>query len=148
MADNPQTAAGGAVSALDPSTEKDRGLMRTAMARWPKRWRGMSEEKKDLFAKILGEAGEKAGTALQTTTDIDQQCKVIGEIASIVRTAVMMEAQNQSDDHLADKNGRLADGLPTERVETSPVEIRVIGMSNTANNQANATPDRQQPTQD
>jgi len=36
------------------------------------------------------------------------------DVAAISKTLVAMEGQNQADDHVADKNGRLNVGLPTE----------------------------------
>jgi hypothetical protein len=41
-------------------------------------------------------------------------------MSSVVKTAVQMEAQQQADDHLADKNSRLDDGKATERVAMVP----------------------------
>lgn len=102
--------------------------MRTAMTRWPKRWAGLTDEKKDFFAKILGDAAEKAGTALQSAGDVDTQCKVIGEIASIVRTAVMMEAQNQSDEHKHEAYERVDSGKPTEFIRHDGITVEVPEM--------------------
>ncbi len=45
-------------------------------------------------------------------------------IASIVRTAVMMEGQNQTDHWNADKNDRLDSGKATERVGVGDIVTR------------------------
>ncbi len=43
-----------------------------------------------------------------------------------LRVLTAMEAQNQADDHLADKNARLDEGKPTERLDS--IEIVIPGM--------------------
>jgi hypothetical protein len=42
-------------------------------------------------------------------------------IVDVSKTLVVIEGQNQTDDHLADKNDRLDQGKLTERVAVEPV---------------------------
>lgn len=109
-------ASGGALTSLDMSSEKDRGMVRQAMKRRPKRWRGLADEVKDEFLEGLLGAHRKAVSVMQGAEDESVALKAVGEVGSIVRTAVMMEGQHQADEHLDEKNGRLDSGQITDAV--------------------------------
>lgn len=114
-------AGGGGASALNLTTEKDRGLARTAMRRWPKRWRGLSEEFKERCVKELQ-------VALDEANEADKPEVAAGIRVSAVKTAVMMEGQHQADDHLDEKYNRLDHGQDTESVAHRAV-LHVSGVS-------------------
>ncbi len=118
----PIIAAGGTQSALDMSSEDDRAMVREAMKRWPKRWRGLSDDRKEGFISGLTEAGAVARQHLNSD-DPGVALDAAKAVSSIVKTAVQMEAQIQADDHLQDKNARLDDGKATERIAVDPVVL-------------------------
>lgn len=108
---------GGADSpALDMTTEKDRGTVRMATKRWPKRWRGLTPEFKDRLCEDLLLAANIARRVGESTCDDEVALKAANALASVVKTGHAMEAQEQADEHLADKNARLDAGQLTENV--------------------------------
>lgn len=100
---------------LDMGSEKDRGLVREAMKRWPKRWRGLTDAVKDELAASLRAANSVAITLAQSD-DPQVALDAAKTITSVVRTAVAMEGQNQADEHLEAKEERLDAGKATENV--------------------------------
>jgi len=105
--------AGGATSGLDLSNVRDQGLARQAMKNWPKRWKGLTEEFKDRCAKQLQIAIDEADSlAMAGPEGIAEAAKIR---LSAVKTAAMMEAQNQSDEHLLHKTD--TDGSEKHKVE-------------------------------
>lgn len=120
-----QIAAGGAGTSLDMASEKDRALIRTAMKRWPKRWRGLTDAHKDSFANGLVVANEAAVKMIADPThDPDLRLKAISAAASCARTAVMMEGQNQADEHEEEKCRRLDSGSPTNIQENRVIVVK------------------------
>lgn len=106
--------SGGAASALDLTNPKDQGLARQAMKNWPKRWRGLTEEFKDRCAKQLQIAIDEADSlALAGPEGIAEAAKIR---LSAVKTAAMMEGQNQSDEHLLYKTTEDGEEKSTIRV--------------------------------
>lgn len=87
-------AAGGAGTVLDMSNGQDRGLVRQTIANRPKRWRGVSEAVKDQCILQLKIAMEEVGA-------IDDQAERVKARCSIAKTLVMIEGQNQKDEHVA-----------------------------------------------
>ncbi len=136
---NAPGGVGNSFGSIIPETEKDRGLMREAMKRWPKRWRGLNEKTKDEMAESLRRANEAAALALTECQDPAQVVSITGAIASIVRTAVMMEGQNQTDDWNQDKNERLDAGKATERVGVMP-QITLRGIPDDDDTAGNVLP--------
>lgn len=104
-------ATGGGRSSVDLSTEKDRALLRTLISRNP-RWR-MPEDDKPEYMQTLLEAQRVARSELTNPEKSLDAAKTVG---SIVKTRVMMEAQNQADEHYDEKNARLDAGLSTENI--------------------------------
>jgi hypothetical protein len=100
---------------LDMGDEKDRAMTRMAMRRWPRRWRGLTDAVKDELAESLRMANE-AAQRLAANDNPEIALEGVKMIPSIVRTGVLMEAQCQADEHLADKNERLDSGKATENV--------------------------------
>ena len=82
-------------SSIDLTDPKDRGLIRTAMTWWPKRWRGLSPEFKDRCVDQLT-------TAIDEVGNVDDLAKRVATRVDIVRTAAMLEGQNQKDEHHAE----------------------------------------------
>ena len=111
-------SSGGAGTSLDLTTEKDRGLVRTAMKSWPKRWRGLTAEFKDKIIEDLETVRKRATEFPETMSDPLNGAKVL---LSVAKTAAMMEAQHQSDEHLEDKNSRLDAGQSTENQKITVV---------------------------
>ena len=100
---------------LDLTDEKDRGMVREAMKRWPRRWRGLTEAVKEEMAASL-RAANSVAIELAQSNDPTVRLDAAKTITSVVRTAVAMEGQNQADDHLEAKNERLDAGKATENV--------------------------------
>lgn len=117
-----ETNDSGQFATLAASNEKDRGAVRTAMTRWPGRWKSIDDSKKAGFVDGLVEANDVARKCLHSQ-DSDTALAAAGTVASIVRTAAMMEAQNQQDYWSNDKNERLDAGKATERVGAVDVQF-------------------------
>jgi hypothetical protein len=100
---------------LDLTDEKDRGLVREAMKRWPRRWRGLTEAVKEEMAASL-RAANSVAIQLAQSPDPSVALDAAKTITSVVRTAVAMEAQVQADEHLEAKEDRLDSGKATENV--------------------------------
>ena len=94
-------------------------MIRTLATRYPKRWGGVSDEVK---ARVVGELV----AALDEVPQVDKPEKRADIRASVARTFAMIEAQNQADDHLAEKNARLDAGKPTEGVAVQPIVYRGV----------------------
>ena len=96
-ADTPMHSGGGD-SALDLTNERDRGLVRKATRQWPKRWAGLDPEFKSRCKKQLEIAIDEADSVAMSGTEgaVAEAAKIR---LSVVKTAVMMEGQNQKDDH-------------------------------------------------
>lgn len=90
-ADDASIPSGGEV--IDLRTEKDRGLIRQAVKSWPKRWRGMTPEFKDKCIQQLSEALAE----VDLIEDVDKR---VMARTSIVKTAAVIEGQNQKDEHI------------------------------------------------
>ena len=102
--DESQDNAGGQGDRL-PVSRSDAVLIRTAVKR---RW-GLTDEMKNALV-------EKTFASFAQATD---ERAIVG-LAKVLQT---MEAQNQADEHLADKNNRLDDGKPTEIKRVYTVEF-------------------------
>lgn len=123
VAEKTPPAPGGADSALDLTTEKDRGLVRTATKRWPARWRGLSPEFKDKCVEQLNKAMEEVGQV----QDLEKRVSLR---ASLTKTATLMVGQEQKDDH------KEADLDQAERVlaagvgqQGGPVQIVIVDVA-------------------
>jgi len=114
----PSASGGDRFNAIDPADPKDQALVRQAVKRWPKRWRGLDDAKKDKFVEGLEEAHDTARAIMKGAIDAKDQLDAAGLVLSAVKTAAIIEAQNQADEHLEDKNARLDAGALTDRVET------------------------------
>ncbi len=114
----PSASGGDRFNAIDPTDPKDQALVRQAVKRWPKRWRGLDDAKKDKFVEGLEEAHDTARAIMKGAIDAKDQLNAAGLVLSAVKTAAIIEAQNQADEHLEDKNARLDAGALTDRVET------------------------------
>ena len=95
MSDAP-IVPGGATTALDMTNERDRGCVRKAIARWPKRWRGVTDELKDAIVQDL----KVARLEVDEIQEIDKR---VAARVSIAKTVVAIESQTQADDHLQHK---------------------------------------------
>lgn len=115
---------GAEFASIDPADPKDQAMVRKAAGRWPKRWRGIDAEKKDRFVHGLVAAHDKALETMTAASDPELAMQATALVLSAIKTAAVLEGQNQSDDHVQDKNDRLDSGKPTERLET-PVRFIV-----------------------
>lgn len=89
--------SGGEPTALDMGNERDRGALRQAIKNWPKRFRGITDARKDRWLNDLDEARDKARGVVM---DIDP-VEGVKAIVSIVKTELAMELANQKDEHVA-----------------------------------------------
>lgn len=115
---------GAEFASIDPADPKDQAMVRKAAGRWPKRWRGIDAEKKERFVHGLVAAHDKALETMTAAADPELAMQATALVLSAIKTAAVLEGQNQADDHLQDKNDRLDSGKATERVDT-PVRFIV-----------------------
>lgn len=116
--------AGGGTS-VDMASEKDRGMVRRIIQQYP-RWK-VPETDKDEYLLGLKEANRVARAHL---TDPDHSLDAARTVASIVKTAAMIEGQNQKDEHEARQDERERAALnkpdgPTIIVISSPPRARL-----------------------
>ena len=83
-------ASGG--GALDLSTERDRAMVRSYIARGPKRWKGVTEAVKD---RCIGQLVQ----AMDEVESVDDLALKVSVRCNIAKTLAMIEGQNQKDDH-------------------------------------------------
>lgn len=107
-------SAGGAKCALDMSNERDRGMVREATKKWPRRWAGVDDELKGLLTEGLKSAAMVAGECMSTRVDPLEAAKVM---ASVAKTVVAMEAQCQADEHRAEDQARIDGGKATQAIK-------------------------------
>lgn len=86
---------------LDMTKPRNRILVAQAIK---KRW-GISDEVRESIIKSTVEAMESAAAEGNAR-----------DVAGCARVLVAAEAQNQADDHLADRNDRLDSGKPTDSI--------------------------------
>lgn len=105
----PGTPDRGGARSIDLADEKDRGLVRRLITRNP-RWK-LPEADKDEYMTTLREAGRVARAHL---SDPDSSLDAAKTASSIVKTAAMIEGQNQKDEHedRQDERERLAIDKP------------------------------------
>ena len=121
----PAIASGGAgFAAIDPADPKDQAMVRKAAKRWPKRWSGIDDAKKTRFVEGLAAAHDKAMSTMQDSHDPELAMQAASLVLSAVKTAAVLEGQNQADDHMEEKNARIDEGKATERVEMPVKFIR------------------------
>jgi len=111
---------------LDLTDPKDQALARQAMQRWPKRWRGISSERKEKWVAQLVQAGDAASDLVENSPTPEIQLSAIAAMTSVVRTAAAIEGQNQADDHAQEKAERLDAGKPTENINHGVKFIRGV----------------------
>ena len=99
MTESDSMIVSGGDGGVDPITEADRGAIRKAMQRWPKRWAGIDAAKKKKWTDQLECAGDVAETLMNQADDADTKLNAAKTLVSVVKTAAMMEGQNQSDEH-------------------------------------------------
>lgn len=109
-------SGGATLLGLDLTNPKDQAMVRQAIKSWPKRWRGLSDAKKDRFVEDIEIGSDIAREIAQNSEDPDLKLKAVMCLHSGARTVGMMEGQNQADEHLADKNARLDEGKATENI--------------------------------
>ncbi len=105
---------GGAKCALDMTDERDRGMVRRALTKYPRRWAGVDDAFKAEMIEGLKEAAAVARECIATRVDPLDAAKVI---ASVVRTAVAIEDQCQKDEHRAEDHARMDNGQATQAVQ-------------------------------
>jgi len=105
---------GGARCALDMTDERDRGMVRKALMKRPRRWAGVDADFKAQMVEGLKEAAAVARECIAAKVDPLDAAKVI---ASVVRTAVAIEDQCQKDEHRAEDQERIDSGKATGAIK-------------------------------
>lgn len=125
MSKNTPIIAGGAgkFSSIDPMNPKDVALVRDQIKEHPRRWRGLTDSIKDSFVAGLVEAADAMRAGLKKSETIEDSARAATVLASIGRTAAVMEGQVQDDFWRVDQNARLDSGKLTERVGIAPVVL-------------------------
>jgi hypothetical protein len=104
---------------VDCTDPKMRALLRRAAREgndYPgKRWHVPPE-----FKKATGPALERA---LTVSANIEDPAKAVGAVCDVIRTAAILEGQNQTDFWNQDKNDRLDQGKATERLGGVVVDV-------------------------
>lgn len=99
MSESYTNDATGGDSYLDPTNELHRANIREAVKRWPRRWAGIDAAKKKKWTDQLECAGDVAETLMNQADDAETKLNAAKTLVSVVKTAAMMEGQNQSDEH-------------------------------------------------
>jgi hypothetical protein len=94
--------------------ERDRGMVRRALIKYPRRWAGVDDAFKAEMIAGLKEAATIARQCISAKIDPLDAAKVI---ASVVRTAVAIEDQCQKDEHRAEDMERIDSGKATQAVQ-------------------------------
>jgi len=94
--------------------ERDRGMVRRALTKHPRRWAGVDAAFKAEMVAGLKEAADVARKCIAAGVDHLDAAKVI---ASVVRTAVAIEDQCQKDEHRAEDMDRIDSGKATQAVQ-------------------------------
>lgn len=105
---------GGAGSALDLTDERDRGMVRKAIANRPRRWAGVTPEVKLAVVMGLQKALHAATVHIENGVDVLDAAKVV---ASVGKTFEALESQCQKDEHRAEDNARIDSGKATQAVQ-------------------------------
>jgi len=106
--------AGGAESALDMTSERDRGLVRQSLKGRPRRWAGVTDEVKLAVVMGLQKALNAATVHIENGVDVLDAAKVV---ASVGKTFEALEGQCQKDEHRAEDHDRLDKGKLTGAVK-------------------------------
>lgn len=96
-------------------TGRDAATVHKAISERPRRWRALDDKKKDNFVTGLDEAQTQMRAILAASVDTETATEAAKAIASIVKTAVAIEGQEQTDEWNHDKNNRLDAGKATSR---------------------------------
>lgn len=107
-------ASGGAGSSLDLTDERDRGLIRSTIARRPRRWAGVTDQIKAEVVAGLGKALGAAVKHIENGVHVLDAAKVV---ASVGKTFEALEGQCQKDEHRAEDHDRLDKGKLTGAVK-------------------------------
>ena len=99
MSQSDNSIVAGGDDGVDPRCEADRGAIRKASQRWPRRWAGIDAAKKKKWTDQLECAGDVAETLMNQADDAETKLNAAKTLVSVVKTAAMMEGQNQSDEH-------------------------------------------------
>lgn len=105
-------ASGGGQSALNPLDEKDRGAIRTAAKRWPKRFAAIDEKKRTQWVEALdvaertarnvianGGATHLVGTDGKMEAVFESPLEAAKVLVSVVKTGAVLDAAQQRDEH-------------------------------------------------
>lgn len=102
---------------LDLSNPKDVALLRSSVKR---RWPGLDEDSRAEAVECLKAAMRGARSAGDLRLLLES-----------VKTYAVLEGQHQADEHLAEKNARLDEGLPTDGISIvaipPPVRAKMDG---------------------
>lgn len=102
------------VNSLDMTDPKDRAAVRRVANQCGTRWQITAEFRGELI------------NALRAATAIAMANGAVRDMTECVKTAAVLEAQNQTDEHLADKNARLDEGKSTENNKLEVVYVNRI----------------------
>lgn len=119
-----------AENAIDAGSVKDQASIRSAIRRWPKRWKGIDEAKKQKWLEQLEVAGDSVQELL-SSHDPGMRMEAAKVVVSVVKTATAMEGQNQADEHLAVRMAN-PEQLNVNVNETRRVVIDVAGLGDEA----------------
>ena len=78
---------------------RDLSTIHEAMRRWPKRWRGQTEEMKDAIVQDVDAGRKAARSTLDNAEEPELALQAIDRINTAARVHLMIEAQVQADDH-------------------------------------------------
>jgi hypothetical protein len=109
-----EIAPGGAGSSLDLTSERDRGLIRSSIARRPKRWAGVTDEVKAAVVAGLNKALGAAVKHIENGVEVLDAAKVV---ASVGKTFEALESQCQKDEHRAEDQERIDSGKATGAIK-------------------------------
>lgn len=87
----------------DFSKQADAGMVHNYITRHPKRWAGLSEEVKAIFLRGMVRVAGIADSMMDSPETTEPG---VAAMLSAAKVAVLMEGQNQADEHLDAKHAR------------------------------------------
>lgn len=129
-ADQNSAGRGTEAAGLDLSNPRDLAMVGRAILKWPKRWRGLDDAKKDRIVAGMDAALTLADEFLLSEGD-EKRLTGANLALAVASTAVKMETLHQKDDHHAIDAARGAGEHRTENkiiVLSSPVAKDMAGL--------------------
>lgn len=124
-----QPALPGPSVEIDMASEKDRGLVRQMAKDAPRRFRAMDESVQTKIVKGMVEAVDAARRQLREVEKPSEKVATIDALASLTRTAAMIAAIQQKDEHhdddvrLKEREVQTGEQLVKQYINIDPTKV-------------------------